>query len=100
VPPTPAVVLFGERLVARKVSGWVPVPLVRAEPCVRSNDGAEKSGANRNDGFRHDGPRTPGPSPPVATTRDDDAVNEHGRSVANRRPSSAWRRQRAPSDFV
>ncbi len=33
----------------------------------------------------HNGWRTPGPGPPVTTTRDEDAVDKHGPSVANRR---------------
>ena len=32
----------------------------------------------------HNGQRTPGPSPPVATTRDENAMDKHGGSVANR----------------
>lgn len=75
----------GEGLGARKMSEWGSVPLDRAKPVVCDAGTAWNSGAYHRSGFWHDGQRTPGPGSPVATTRDEDAVNEHPRSVANRR---------------
>ena len=48
--------------------------------CVKSTPG---TGACLNRSRIHNGQRTPGPSPPVATTRDENAVDKHTGSVAN-----------------
>ena len=73
------------RLGARKVSEQVSVPLDRAEPVEHYAGFAWNSGTNHSVGLGHGGSRPPGPGSPVATTRDEDAVNEHGTSVPNRR---------------
>jgi hypothetical protein len=60
-------------------SGTSTCPAVNSDQ-VRSTPGEGKRLGNSR---IHNGQRTPGPSPPVATTRDEDAVDKHGSSVAN-----------------